>query len=839
MDLTNFKEAYPGFLLLLKDRGYKATTIEKYHWAINRFLSEAQASDVRSSEDYFVLLKDRLSAKSLPEVKTYLGALNHYVKSGVFHRDHSYRSGFMEKSSYTLLNGYYRALVDNCLRICDTRKRYACNTVRSIKSASSVFCLYFQQHGFMSFDSVKSQQSILAYFHDGEKPPRSSAHRYYVSVFLSICGESDPSCKSILSFLPCVPEYRKNYDYLKPDEKVKIEGVLSDYSLSLRDKAVGVISYYTGLRSSDIANLCLDDVDLDRNVIVVNRQKKTGESLILPLRPVVRDAICEYVEKDRPVVEDEHIFITERPPYTRMQSGSMHNVAKKIMTSAGIRTEGGRKGLHLFRHAFASDLVSRDVPGWTVSALLGHSSRSSLDNYIDADIEHLRSCALSINEFCDGSMDKSVMWQYTCKSSVLLHQLTEELRLSRQLDPYTHQTICSLDAYCASHHPDKLLTQQILDTWSFPHADETCKRYARRMQCAEKINSVLSIKGFRIITGEYPAIKARNSFPVDFISSCKGLFHDYVMFQQASRHWNTSYQYALKSFDAYCHDHIPENKLPSQQSIDMWSRCKDTERLTSCGKRVAFLAGLCRYTNRIHGTCLKSPEIPTSDGHRPSPCAFNEADLKNFFISCDNMDRLHKSRATLQRAIIVPAIFRLMYSTGMRTREVRMLDCEDVDLIHGVIDIKRSKGLHEHRVALHPSMWEYLKEYDKTMCLVMPGRTCFFPNVDNRYYSTSWLDWNFELMWYRFNGGHAVPYDFRHNYAIANVNSWPADNEAFNRNLVYLSRSMGHAGMDETMYYYSYTPKMAQSIMECKADSFRTIVSGFHKNGMSSHEDKA
>jgi hypothetical protein len=48
---------------------------------------------------------------------------------------------------------------------------------------------------------------------------------------------------------------------------------------------------------------------------------------------------------------------------------------------------------------------------------------------------------------------------------------------------------------------------------------------------------------------------------------------------------------------------------------------------------------------------------------------------------------------------------------------------------------------------------------------------------------------------------------------------------------------MGHASLDGTMYYYSYTPKMAQSIMECKADSFKDIVSGFHKNDITGYED--
>ncbi|MBR3093375.1 MAG: tyrosine-type recombinase/integrase [Bacteroidaceae bacterium] len=93
-----------------------------------------------------------------------------------------------------------------------------------------------------------------------------------------------------MSFLLLVPERQKNYDYLKPWECRLIEDALSSDRLSLRDKAIGGMAYYTGLRSSDIANLRLDDFDIENGLIVIAGQVKTGERLALPLRPVVRDA---------------------------------------------------------------------------------------------------------------------------------------------------------------------------------------------------------------------------------------------------------------------------------------------------------------------------------------------------------------------------------------------------------------------------------------------------------------------------------------------------------------------------------------------------------------------
>lgn len=823
MDLSRVKEVYPQLLSLLGSKGYSASTIGKYQWVINRFLNEAQSPDIHSFEDYFAYLGERLSPASMPEMKTYLGTLKLYAETGVFYRDTASRTGFMRQCCYNQLNSYFKGLVDNSLR--EMSGSYGEGTVKSVKSAGSVFCLHFQQHGHTTFSSVKRQQPVLEYFHDGKSALRNSAHRYQVRLFLSANADSDPACATVLSFLPLVPDIRKNYDYLKPEERTRIESALAGGSLTLRDKAIGTVAYYTGLRSSDIADLTLDDIDLEGERIVIGSQKKTGMPLTLPLRPVVRDAICKYVEKERPASEEGHLFLTASSPCKHLCARSMANVANNIMDAADVRIDGGRRGLHLFRHAFASDLVSRDVPVGTVSALLGHTSFSSLDSYIDADTEHLRSCALDIGGFRDGNLANARMTEYQSGGSDLLRDVTSRLSGPDGLEPYLHRALCSLDEYCGSVHPGSLITQEILDEWSLPAEGETRKQYRKRMLYKDEINGVLSRYGLAITERDAPALKARSAFQKGFTSQCRQLFEDYVAFQKASQHWGHAYGYALMSFDAYCMEHAA-GPVPAQETIDGWSVRKDTERLTSCGKRVAFLAGLCRYANMHYGARLKAPEIPTNDGTRPMPHAFTDTELRNLFIACDNIVREHKSKATLMRKATVPALLRLMYSSGMRTKEVRMLDCEDVDLKHGVIDIRRSKGHHEHRVALHPSMWEYLAGYDTYIGSIMPGRKCFFPNEDDSYYSSTWLDWNFERMWYRFNEGHAVPYSLRHHYAVANINSWPADSDTFDKRLVYLSRSMGHATLESTMYYYSYTPAMAEGIVADKGETFRRIISG-------------
>lgn len=821
MNLTKFRDVYPAFLALLGEKGYTPSTIDKYRWIINRFLREACADDICSFEDYFIYLSGIMSQSSLPEIKTYLGALKIFVEDGVFYRDMANRTNFLRPCSYSNVNEYYKGLIDNCLASAATK--YEDNTIRSIKTAASVFCLYFQEHGHKTFDTVCSIHDVIEYFFDGVSSLRNCAHRFYVGIFLSLNSDSDIACKRVLSYLPNVPDVRKNYDFLKPEEKVKIENCLLSNSLTLRDKAIGIIAYYTGLRKSDIVNLKLDDVDLDRNLILIDSQEKTDVPLTLPLRPIVRDAICDYVEHERPTINEEHIFITETRPYKKMCAGSLAHVAIKIMDAAGVRTDGGRRGLHMFRHAFASDLVSMDVPRETVTALLGQTSFSSIDSYIDSDIENLRSCALSIESYKDGSTDKAIMSSYKSRSADLLSDITKKLDSRRSHYPLIHRTLCLLDEFCLSSYPSSPLTQDILDQWSRPFNDEMNFQYMKRMKYIEEINAVMSDYGLALTLYDAPPSRVRKAYSKGFASKCNKLFEEYVEFQKASQHWCGSYDYSLKSFDAYCCEHNSD-VLPSQDDIYGWSTQKDSESLSSCGKRVAFLAGLCRYSNTFYGTQLLAPNISTKGETMFAPHAFNDVELRNFFIACDNVEREHKSKWTLIRQIVIPALFRLLFSSGMRTKEVRMLDCEDVDLKYGIVDIRRSKGLHEHRIALHPSMIEYLCEYDRLINAVIPDRKCFFPNIEDSYFTSSWLDWNFMQMWYRYNGSYAVPYDFRHNYAITNINSWPAECNAFNKHLVCLSRSMGHANIDETMYYYSYTPAMAQNIIDSKSNTFHNII---------------
>ncbi len=170
-------------------------------------------------------------------------------------------------------------------------------------------------------------------------------------------------------------------------------------SLSLKQRAIGTLLFYTGMRGCDVANLRLESVDLQRQILEFT-QVKTGVAVRLPLLPVIGNAIYDYRTMERPVSDSPFLFLGEFAPHHPMTSKAIPWVVSKIMNLAGIRTnKGDRRGTHLFRHRAATVMAESNVPAPVISATLGHTSPKSLDSYLSADIAHLRECALGVEEY--------------------------------------------------------------------------------------------------------------------------------------------------------------------------------------------------------------------------------------------------------------------------------------------------------------------------------------------------------------------------------------------------------------------------------------------------------
>jgi integrase len=299
----------------------------------------------------------------------------------------------------------------------------------------------------------------------------------------------------------------------------------------------------------------------------------------------------------------------------------------------------------------------------------------------------------------------------------------------------------------------------------------------------------------------------------------------FIKFRKACGCWNEAcYGSNLRRFRHYCTENYPDATTLTQEMVDGWCGKRETESNNSCRARISVVAVFVEYLRGRGLTEAIKPLIPLKQNRKYIPHAFSPQELENFFRACDEIEAPVDALAKIGKKLTVPVFFRLLYSTGIRTNEARQLKKSDVDLTHGVLHIDVSKGNNQRFVVLHDSMLEIMLQYDSAMTARCPGREYFFPSPMGGSYQTTWVGNVFDEMWTKYNTAHATPYDLRHNYAVENINKWVGYGFDFFDKLVALSKSMGHAGVEGTKYYFHLVPALADVIEEVSGESFDDLV---------------
>lgn len=309
-----------------------------------------------------------------------------------------------------------------------------------------------------------------------------------------------------------------------------------------------------------------------------------------------------------------------------------------------------------------------------------------------------------------------------------------------------------------------------------------------------------------------------------FSESRRALFNKFVDYRSARNQWSEGYGLNLLYFDRYCSEHFPDETGLTQGMIDGWCVQRQTENKTSLINRTLPARKLAEYLNKRELADLSIPAMPAMPPKEHVPHFFTDGELANFFARCDENVRNAKTGSKKFYALQVSVLFRLLYSSGIRTTEARLLSVTDVDLEHGVLNIHKTKNSIEHYVALHDSTTKMLRDYNALAARYHPDRELFFPYKGAKPFSPDMLTYEFHKVWDRVNHENAVPYDLRHNYAIHNINSWLSLGFDFNDKFLYLSKSMGHTSLESTRYYYSLVPALAAILLEKTEPGFNSIV---------------
>ena len=149
-----------------------------------------------------------------------------------------------------------------------------------------------------------------------------------------------------------------------PDTSNKIEK---------RDKAMIEMLYATGMRISELVNLKLTDVDMQRCVAKVFGKGK--KERLIPFGEAALEALSDYIS-DRDKSVSKEIFLSNR-------GKKLSRVAFWQRIKIYLIRENLKNSIspHTLRHAFATHLLNRGADLRSVQLLLGHSDLSTTQIY--------------------------------------------------------------------------------------------------------------------------------------------------------------------------------------------------------------------------------------------------------------------------------------------------------------------------------------------------------------------------------------------------------------------------------------------------------------------------
>lgn len=139
-----------------------------------------------------------------------------------------------------------------------------------------------------------------------------------------------------------------------------------------KHKTMIFLIYSSGLRVSEILNMRVEDILVDRQMVFIRRSKGRKDRYTT-LADSALSMLTEYIIKNKPV---DYLFEGQHGGI--YSSTSIRNILHKAKKKAGVTSSGS---VHTLRHSFATHLLENGTDLRYIQELLGHRSSKTTEIY--------------------------------------------------------------------------------------------------------------------------------------------------------------------------------------------------------------------------------------------------------------------------------------------------------------------------------------------------------------------------------------------------------------------------------------------------------------------------
>lgn len=249
-------------------------------------------------------------------------------------------------------------VLQNSMRAAMETHGYSEKTVALYITCVRVFANHFGRSPLLI--STREIESFFHFLHQ-ENRSDSTIHLYYVSLRFFYRLNNIPERMPRLRFA----KIRNKIPMVLSQEKI---AMMLDSCSSLKYKALFTLAYASGLRISELRDLCVSDIDFDRKLVYVRKGKnKRSRYTILGNRTA--QLLKTYMNVYNP---HSFLFHKQTDSSVRVNVNMIRRQLSMVLIKNGIDVR--EVHMHTFRHCFATHLMEGGTSIFHIMQLLGHAN---------------------------------------------------------------------------------------------------------------------------------------------------------------------------------------------------------------------------------------------------------------------------------------------------------------------------------------------------------------------------------------------------------------------------------------------------------------------------------
>jgi integrase len=295
-----------------------------------------------------------------------------------------------------------------------------------------------------------------------------------------------------------------------------------------------------------------------------------------------------------------------------------------------------------------------------------------------------------------------------------------------------------------------------------------------------------------------------------FRSKLAADLEEYLEFKVAHGRKSRSQLYLIKKIDKLLASEFPEESILTKDVVLCLSKQRGSEGPKTQAQRIGALRGFAEFLQSKGAEAYIAPRKLSPRYVRPTPHILTDDELTKLFCAID--EALWPANPSLE--MILPVMFRLIYTCGLRPSEGRTIKLKDVDVSTGEIMLRKTKGYKERVVVMSEDMRRELGRYIDMRRLWFEDCEWLFPGRDGKHLHIDSLARYFTACWEKAGIAPSVKkpskvqvYSLRHRFASAAIVRWMDEGKDVNSMLPVLQAYLGHDSLSSTAYYVHILPE--------------------------------